>query len=162
MAISFGKTKLLKEFEISIDKNGLVEGFLDLVWKGKIKVEGKLESINDVDLYEPFGPLQRTEKSLNLLPIKLHFKTKQVVGENDNIYEGITLQHVTPKEFLENFGSIQKIHAIQISICDSGFTLSIVARGTPCIKWRASVWLKDIEILESKNVPGLPDVVRKI
>ncbi len=169
MTISLGQHKVLKEFKIEIDKDGLVSGFIDLVWKGKIILNGKITHFNDVELYEYVPPKvgerfstkftnKRTQKSLRLLPLKLHFKCKKVYNENDYIDFG-TRQKITAKEYTSRFKSDKEEITDRISIVKDLDSLKVVTASKPYNDdWRASVHLDNIEILEAKNVPGLKDV----
>ncbi|MFH1391960.1 MAG: hypothetical protein ABIH20_06625 [Candidatus Diapherotrites archaeon] len=169
MTISLGKHKVLKEFKIEIDKDGNVSGFMNLISRYKIKLTGKIQYFNDIELYEYAPPPSgerfsksltnvRTKKSFKIIPIKLHFIQNKVLNENEYIDFGTT-QKITAKEYVKRFkGDTQKITG-RIAINKDLDVLRIETASTPYgDDWRAGAYLVDIEVLEAKNVPGLKDV----
>lgn len=172
MTISLGRYKVLREFKLEIDKDGKIFGHMDLIFRGKIALSGKISHFNDVELYEyappPVGERfsrkftdKRTKKSLKLLPVKLHFRCKKFYNENDYIDFG-TDQKFTAREYANRFKGDKQEISDRITINKDLDLLMIETASKPYNDdWRASVYLFDVEILESKNVPGLKDVPRK-
>jgi len=151
--VSLGQRRVLKEAKVTIESDGKVSGFLDLVSKGKILIEGKIEYLNDTPLEE-----KRKEQKF---PIIIHFKIKNPLKENQNAREGLGGEPETPKEFLKHFNGNQKLGQRINIYCRRSF-LSTETSSQP----RNDIWgfggaLHEMNILEAKNVPGLKDVKKK-
>ncbi|MDO8634301.1 MAG: hypothetical protein Q7K34_03345 [archaeon] len=151
--MSLGERKVLKEFQIEINESFEANGFIDLVGKGKINFEGKIKYFNDLPISE--------SELLKKVPLKLHFKCKNFYNEDDYIDFGTT-QRVTAKEYVKFFKNKKERLTGRITINTRSNEIKIIAASHPYgDDWRASVLLSNINLIEAKNVPGLPDVEEK-
>lgn len=153
MTTCLGQHKVLKEFKIEINDKLEVEGYMGLVSRGAIQLKGKVKMFNDHYIDEA--------RQKYKFPIKLHFKCKNYYNENDYINFGTT-QRVTVKEYVSAFTSPEETIRDELCIYQNLNILIINTASTPRNDlWRASVDINNIKLLESKNVPGLKDVVPK-
>ena len=169
MSMHIGKKRIINEFFMEIDKKGNINGHLDLVSRGKVTLEGLVSEINDKDIFEPFSqPPKLTKEFENKLPLKLHFKAKNPIKQNENVWQHSSTANPpeTVKEYLSTFDNNwcpnAKIYSIQI---DWPSLLHIYGlSGGPhkseaeSCDFGAAENREDVEILEAKNVPGLNDV----
>lgn len=140
MAFGFGGRRAIKELRMEINENFKLDGFMDLLSRGKVNLIGTLKYLNDEKTEQIIGKQK--------FPIIIHFKLKITAEENE------------VRDYLKIFELQQDIIGIEIGFRSHKMTLS--GCGEPNGNWRASIDdLSNIEILESKNVPGLEDVAKK-
>lgn len=146
MTWNLGENKVLKEFKISIDPVGNVEGFMELVSVGRVNLEGRIIELND-----------RNIPTTKNLPLKLHIKFKNTVKENENFITD-SPGFNTPQKYLEGqFKQPQKIKKIKIYSKQNFLHISALC-DSPEYEWRAGERLENAIILEAKNISGLKGV----
>jgi|GEM_PF-3246606 len=155
-----GEKGLVKEIQIKIDKKGTVSGFMDLVGKGTIKLEGKIDFFNEKEIR---GVFESTELKKGDLPVTLQVKTKNTIRETENVWppDDSIKRWETPKEYLKLFNNTQTLKGFFSIGGTKGVAVGIKASSKQDAGWDAYIEWDNIKTLKSKNVPGLNNQMKK-